>query len=498
MPTLKLIRGEQVLNLSFTGSPLLSDLLDQTGIVMHFPCGRRGICGNCGVEVSGEISKPSREEEKAGKRLGCQVRLLGDAEARIPSEEGIRAEGRKNVPFEKTGLQSLFDHSSALSDNPGTDAVVVAADIGTTTIVTDFYDQESGRLIASCAADNPQRAVSADVIGRIQAAMNGKALFLQKSVQDCLLNLAEKAGLRNSIREWICTGNTTMLTLLSGMNPEPLSQSPFQAENLFDAVIELDGKPAYLPPCLHAFIGADVLCSLLFSGVTEAREASLLCDIGTNGEIVLWKGNRGWAISAAAGPALEGVGIRQGCAGFSGAIDRVSVWGETLLADTINHQKAKGICGSGALDAAACGLSLGYIDPEGGMEEPMLLRDGISLYPEDVRQIQLAKSAIAAGMEILLRRTETEPEEIRQLILCGGFGSRMNPISAARIGLISSIFLPVTRSIGNAALEGAAMLRFLKNREKIRAIRNRMVHLQLGGMPDFNEAYLRHLRFPLS
>ncbi len=478
MSTLTIIQKDHIRRVLFAPPALLSGVLEEAGVRFDFPCGRTGRCGQCGVEITGRISDPDASEKWAGKRLACRLRLLGDAEVILP-------EAPDTIPVGADGERGR-NQGETESGRP----VLAAADLGTTTVAVDFYD-EAGRKIGSCFGDNPQQNISADVIGRTEAAMKGRGPLLRQLITGCLLDLAERSGYARRIRQWVLTGNTVMLTLLTGEDPAPLSAAPFRARRLFGESIDFEGVPAYLPPCVHAFFGADILCSLLASGIPEREGCALLCDIGTNGEMVLWKDGRGYGASVAAGPALEGAGIRRGCRGIPGAIDRVTAMGGRLMAFTLENRKAVGICGSGILDAAACGTDLGLIEHNGAMEKPMELRDGICLYPEDVRSVQLAKAALRAGMETLLEVSGTRREEIGELILCGGFGNRLNPVSAARIGLIPRDWLPVCRSMGNAALAGAGLLIREERRARAAELKERIEYISLAETSFFQSAYLR-------
>ena len=234
----------------------------------------------------------------------------------------------------------------------------------------------------------------------------------------------------------VLTGNTTMLYLLTGRNPEPLSHAPFVADCLFDMESRVLERNAYLPPCMNAFVGADISCAVLAAGQCDKDAVSLLVDIGTNGEIALWKDGTLYVASTAAGPAFEGAGISCGCASLRGAIDRVWLQDGQLRAHTIGEQRAVGICGSGLIDAVAMLLEKGEIDETGATESERLeLRDGIALLPKDIRAVQLAKAAIAAGIETLMQSAGVGPEHIETLYIAGGFGSHLDVRSAAAIGL---------------------------------------------------------------
>ncbi len=462
----------------------LSDLLEEAGAAPDYPCGRRGRCGKCSVKIRGQLSHPAPEERLPGWRLACKTQVLGDAEVFLPERVQTRVTGAGNegeILPEKAGRIT------------GTGPLTAVADIGTTTVAVDYYDAVSGKKLGTSGGDNPQQGVAADIISRLEAALQGRGELLREQIVSCLTGMARDAGALPGIREWIITGNTAMLTLLTGEDPGPLTHSPFRARRLFGETVELAGIPAYLPPCVHAFFGADALCSLMASGMAEKEGISLLCDIGTNGELVLWKNGQGYAASVAMGPALEGAGIRQGCRYMPGAIHRVTVMGGRILASTVDRCPPVGICGSGLLDAVACGLELGIIREDGTMEAPMELAGEVRLYPEDIRAVQLAKAALRAGIETLMQETHSAPEEVKELLICGGFGKGLNPISAGRIGMIPGGLLRVCRSTGNAALSGAGLLRSEAAREKAAKLCGKIRYISLAEQAYFRKAYIRFL-----
>src|SRR5699024_935882 len=212
-----------------------------------------------------------------------------------------------------------------------------------------------------------------------------------------------------------------------GRSPEPLSHAPFLADCLFDMDTTLWNRQVYLPPCMNAFVGADITCAVLASGMTRRPDTALLCDIGTNGELALWKEGHLYVTSTAAGPAFEGAGISCGCGSVPGAIDRVWVENGTIAAHTLGEQPAVGVCGSGLIDAVAAFLETEDIDETGAAElDELPLRDGVCLLPKDIRAVQLAKAAIAAGIQTLLQLAQVPESEIRQLYIAGGFGSHLN------------------------------------------------------------------------
>ena len=257
-------------------------------------------------------------------------------------------------------------------------------------------------------------------------------------------------------------------------------------------------RTVYLPPCMHAFVGADITCAVLSGGQTDRDAVSLLCDVGTNGELALWKDGRLLVTSTAAGPAFEGAGISCGCGSVGGAIDRAWVQDGRLAVHTIGNLPAVGVCGSGLIDAVAAGLALEAIDETGALEEADLpLTDGVRLLPRDIRAVQLAKGAIAAGIETMLEEAGVQSEAIAALYIAGGFGSHLNPQSAAAIGLFPAVLAPRVRVLGNAALDGAS--RLLLNQDliaKAREIARLSHHVDLGGSPRFNAHYMDCMFFP--
>ena len=490
MPTLTIRRGHQVFTHTFDAPARLADLLDQAGLPMGKPCGSRGICGKCAVLLEGNVSAPNAAEQRCGARLSCQAQVLGDASVLLPEEQPMS--------------QIEAGHATALQPGQSMPGKLGAAiDIGTTTLALRLYDLHSGDCLASSTMLNPQTTVAADVIGRIDAAMHGSLEALRLSIESALHTLLLSACAQadcspDDVTSLVVTGNTTMLYLLTGRDPATLSHAPFQADCLFDLECRLLGRNAYLPPCLHAFVGADTACALLASGMLKDGRSSLLCDIGTNGEIALWHEGHLSVASTAAGPAFEGAGISCGCGSIPGAIDRVCVENGALCIHTIGGKKPSGLCGSGLVDAVAALLKTGLIDETGAAEEdPLILAQDITLTQRDIRAVQLAKAAMAAGTAALLHAAQCGESQIASVHVAGGFGSHLNIQSAAAIGLISPDLATRVRVIGNAALDGAAMLLMNTSlREELRRQAAQAEHVRLDGNPFFSTRYVEEMLFP--
>ena len=324
-----------------------------------------------------------------------------------------------------------------------------AVDIGTTTIAAVLYRE--GRAVGTMGAWNPQSVFGADVISRMEASLEGKADKLAAIVREavsCLLTeLAEHAGeSAEAIETVIITGNTSMLYFLTQKDPRCLSRAPFEADELFGwwtigEALDLSCRKAdvYLPRCMSAFVGADITTAILGSGLTETdripgadgsrKEAAaaidtnvscgemdgvsaarsgrsrLMVDVGTNGEIVLFHKERLICCATAAGPAFEGAGISCGMRGVAGAIDHVNwengSWKVHVIGDR-EASTAEGICGSGVIDGVAGLLESGLLEDTGYLEEDVCFAGNVGLTAEDIREVQLAKGAIRAGMETLL------------------------------------------------------------------------------------------------
>ncbi len=488
MARLTIHQGHRALTVDFTPPQPLSALLLLADAGVSQPCGGRGVCGKCAVVLSGAVSVPNASEERCGSRLACQAMILGDADVTLPAVTLMQIEGGRAANLTPAApMEGLFG---------------AAVDVGTTTIALTLYDLASGRSIGAASMLNPQTRFAADVIGRIDAALKENADALQMQVESAVRALLANACAQGAIpvgevKSLAMTGNTTMLYLLTGRMPSSLSRAPFQADHLFDEECTLLDRNAYLPPCLHAFVGADTTCALLASGILDHDETALLCDVGTNGELALWHEGRLYIASTAAGPAFEGAGISCGCASVPGAIDRVDWVNGRLHCRTIGGGQAVGLCGSGLLDAVAALLDGGIMDETGYLEEdPCPLRDGLSLGQSDIRSVQLAKAATHAGVLSLLSAAGCTAGQVRQLYLAGGFGSHLSIRSAVRVGLIPSRLAGQVRGIGNAALDGAAMLLLdTAMRDKLRSLKAVVQHVRLDGNPEFAEMYVDSMMF---
>lgn len=477
-------------------SSLLSD---------DMPCGGHGRCGKCKVRARGSLSELSeserrlltREEIDEGIRLSCSAYVLGDCEI-----ESLSKGGKEIVV---TG-GDMAEHSFL----PAYKKYGVAVDIGTTTLAVRLYGSDGG-LLSEAGALNPQSVFGADVISRIEASLSGKgrelASLIRSKINELILETSSSIGISSAeIDAVVITGNTVMLYLLTGSSPESLSHAPFDADRLFGETVSassldfsaLTGDArVYLAPCIAAFVGADTVCALIAIAPDKKEYPSLTVDIGTNGEMAVYDGEGFSVCSTAAGPAFEGGGISCGMRGAPGAIDKVDIVNGELGCHVIGGGKAVGICGSGLVDAAACMLDLEIMDETGYLEEDdVYLSDKVSITQEDVRALQLAKSAINAGMLTLLDKSGASSADVKQLYVAGGFGNYLNTVNAAKIGLIPRELLGRISIVGNAALAGASMLLLdVSLREKAEKLSKDAKAVELSGDKLFAELYMNGMLF---
>ena len=416
----------------------------------------------------------------------------------------------------------------------------LAIDVGTTTVVSTLIELESGEQLASVSSLNPQAVFGGDLMSRIAFAQfnPGNLRKLHTRIIG-LLNqhiehLTRESGvLPKWIYKVVVVGNTCMHHLLLGIDPTWVGLAPYAPVMRHAMVLparELFLKVApearvCLLPLVAGFVGADAVAVALATRIHDGEDLRVAVDIGTNGEVLLGSRERLWACSAPAGPALEGGQIRHGMRGARGAIDRVTV-DDDLHLHTIGEAEALGICGSGLIDLVAGLLDAGAIDWTGLIRVddrdglPPRLRDRITMRGEertvivarageagapreivltqdDVRQVQLAKGAIASGIAMLQRVARIGPEALTELLLAGGFGNYVSIASAQRIGLIPVLPRGTVRYVGNAAALGAQLC-LLSESERALAERvaERMEHVSLATHPDFEEIFVDAMNFP--
>jgi uncharacterized 2Fe-2S/4Fe-4S cluster protein (DUF4445 family) len=481
------------------GTPL-QEILFEYGV--EFPCGGHGRCRGCRVKIlSGDAPWTPEEEEilsraelADGWRLACRSLASGDVTLEIRQWEAA----------------ILADHSS-FKFRPG-EGLGIAVDLGTTTLAAQLLDLATGDVLAVRTGLNPQAAYGGDVMSRIQYALSpGGQPRLEKlirsGIRDLILGLLAAAGGGREIRDVVIVGNTVMHHLFCGVDITPLAHYPFEPARDGLEIMESEAlgwkipgsPPVRFLPCLGGFVGSDILAGIVASGMHESRELVALVDLGTNGEIVLGDRERMLCASTAAGPAFEGARIRMGMQATTGAISAVEISDGRHHCRVLGGAPARGICGSGLVDAVAAGLKLGIIQPNGrfaaGLQE-WHLTPAVALFQADIRELQLAKAAIAAATHLLLLRWQAERADVRHVYLAGAFGNYVDRTSARRIGLINFPFHIVEPS-GNTALLGAKMV--LCNSEltdDFADLRGRIRHVPLAADPLFEDSFVDCMSFP--
>lgn len=461
------------------------------------PCGGKGRCGKCRILADGALTPLSDTERRLltpaeiemGVRLACMTRPLGYCT--------VVTSGVENEVILASGSRDRIDGTASFEH------YAVAADIGTTTVAALLYDT-NGSLLSEATRPNPQGCYGADVISRIEAAIAGKdgeiCLSIRSALDDLITTLAAKAQISVAmIDRAVITGNTVMLSFLVGEDVKPLSAAPFVPNDLFGRAIRaedlglstlLPHTRVYLPPAISAFVGADTTCAILASRLFS-YDGAILADIGTNGEMALWKRGELTVCSVAAGPAFEGVGISCGMRAAEGAVSGATICDGKIEAGVIGGGIARGICGSGLLDAVACMLDCGATDESGYMDDDFEISMGVALTPKDIRMVQLAKSAFCAGILTLSKEAKAGADDIDALLVAGGFGSYLSGDSAARIGLFPSELAHKIHTLGNAALHGAAMMLFDEDLEtSATEIAHKAIVLDLSKSKTFSEYYM--------
>ncbi len=380
---------------------------------------------------------------------------------------------------------------------PEQDGIGIAADIGTTSVCMNAYRLHDGRLLASASAYNAQSRFADDVIGRAGAAVNGQAEALKNAVTDCLSALENTVDPDHlPVSRRVFCGNTAMLYLLTGKDASCFCSAPFHAEDLFGKVADVNGKNVYLPSCVHAFAGADLVCGIADTLRCLPGETEMLIDIGTNGEIALWNGKDLFCASTAAGPCFEGAGLCCGMRAVSGAVSECFAVNGRVFAKTTDNSPARGICGSGMTDLVACLLDLEILEPSGRMDQDRFhIDENVYVTADDIRRFQVAKAAVQAGILTLMK--EAGCEKADRVFLSGAFGTAARFSSLFRTGLLPAGMRGKTAAAGNTALNGASrMLTDMSFRERAAKLARNAVYIPLAEHPSFARLFTCCMSFP--
>ncbi len=478
------------------------------------------------------LPAPSLEDDRADT-----ARLAETLKVSLQIEPGLLPMLATRLRLFNWRIRAVMDRDcllDVLSADAAPPVLGAAFDLGTTTVVGTLFDLTTGQPRAVASSLNNQIAHGDDVLARIRHARENSegARQLQaavlKTLNDILRSLAEQAEVpATAVYSVTLAGNTAMQQLLLGLDSRALGEVPFVP--VFDQALDLSASHAGLMvnpfarlrvfPQVGGFVGGDTVSCMLAAEFDQLKAPALLIDIGTNGEIALFTGKEIFCASTAAGPAFEGARISCGMRATSGAIDQITWRDNDLACHTIGNATPAGLCGTALIDATAELLRTGiledtgrFLDPEEIENQPPALRerlvedngapafclaDNVLLRQQDIRELQLATAAIRAGVEILLKLANLTPDDLRDVFLAGAFGNLIRPVNAQRIGLLPAVPLDRIRFIGNASSLGAKIALLNRHAQTRTAALCRMSrHIDLGNLPDFQDAFVGAIIFP--
>ncbi|HUU18999.1 MAG TPA: ASKHA domain-containing protein [Sedimentisphaerales bacterium] len=514
--------------ISIHAGATLFEAAGQAGIILNTVCGGKGTCKKCLVNL----------EPDGREVLACQHNIQSDLTVTIPA--GSRFFEQKILEH---GIDTQIDLAATVHEKYQEKAATgkifgIAVDIGTTTVVAKLINMADGECHATEATINPQSRYGDDVISRIAYAQDDEKLAeLHKAIIDCVNGLTTKLCKKTSINpkhiyEMCVVGNTTMNHIFLKLPVTQLGQAPYKAFSLDAhdipaAQLHLEMNPAgniHTVENIAGFVGSDTIAVALAVDIDSTEEMTLVVDIGTNGELVLGTKDKLYAASCAAGPALEGARITCGSRAAEGAIEAVVVNEDDIDLDVIGNASPRSICGSGLIDAVAVMLELGIIDHTGRFVEKEKIEGKVSpaifsrireeqsqpafllaendgagtvyLTQKDIRQMQLAKAAIRAGIRLLQKRIGLEDCDIEHILLAGAFGNYIRKESALRIGLLPTVPVEKIRFVGNAAASGAWMVLVSRHyRETARELAGKIKYIEIAHEPEFQDVYADSMLF---
>ena len=476
------------------------DVLQAQRIDIHATCGGVGTCRRCQVLV--------RDAEGLSYRLACKT----------PVADGME------VVVEAVGAIDVVQSGTTRAFPPDGDAsgYGMAVDIGTTTLVAHLHDLATGERLATVGRSNPQIAFGSDVISRISASVDGKLDLMTTAIQDAMREMKAKLCKRarispDDVTRVAIAGNTVMQHIAVGLPPDTIGVNPFTPLSLFgdEHVIEGLGT-CYFAQCIAGYVGGDITAGMLAREI-DADGTHLFIDLGTNGEMALAANGRIACCATAAGPVFEGANVRFGMPASAGAISKVAFEDGAVVTQVLGDVEPIGLCGTGLIDAVALVVRLGIVDESGYLLDADELDESLahlvgneddrnvfyltadkSVYitQDDVRNLQLAKAAVCAGVLTLVDAMGIAVSDIESLEIAGGFGAYLNLQSAAEIGLFPEVLLPCALSVGNTSGEGAtALLVSSAARQREAEIVGKCDYLELSTSAKFNGFYIEMMEF---
>jgi uncharacterized 2Fe-2S/4Fe-4S cluster protein (DUF4445 family) len=501
----------------------LLEAMRRQGLSYRAECGGRGTCGKCRIRViAGELEIIaqdrrlfSEEELEQGLRLSCKA--YPKEYCTIELLAGYETNGYDIVTELKNRKTAVLPRESTMNSSEinilsSEEGYLIAIDLGTTTLAFSLIESVSVKVIRTHTAMNPQRAYGTDVITRIKAAGEGKLNELKDMIRKELyqgiitLTSMEEVDLHN-IRRIAIAGNTTMGHLLLGYDCGGLGVYPFTPVDITTITMDFaelfpsqEHIPVVVLPGISAFVGGDITAGLLACGCDRTERMNLIVDLGTNGEMALGNKNRLLVTSTAAGPAFEGGNISCGVGSIPGAITHVTIEAGACRYETIGDNPPVGICGTGVIEIVSELLKTGQMDETGLLAEPFFEQGygigKLTFTQKDVRELQLAKAAVRAGIETLIQRYGISYDEIDKVYLAGGFGYKMDILKAVHIGLLPPELTGKVEAVGNSSLSGA--IEYLTDRTaeaRVRQILAAASEIHLSNDKDFNDYYIEYMSF---
>ena len=468
----------------------------RSGIIISAPCGGRGHCGKCRVRLlEGQVCGDMPDAD--GTVRACAAVPLSDIAIDCPAYGELSVNG--------------ISRAASIRDRPA--RAGIALDIGTTTVSARLVDLDTSSTLDTISELNDQRPFGADVMSRVGAAKSGKTgeLFtlINRQTERIIKSFKERWDIPK-IEKLAVGANTTMLHFFLNVDPSGMAELPFtpvflEERELKGEALSLSVKDVTVLPSISAFIGADIsagLTALDILDIVRAPGPSFFIDVGTNGEMALCNQGNIYCCSTAAGPAFEGAEISCGIGGIKGAISGVKLAQDKtadLSLTTIGNVPPVGICGSGLVDAVAVMLKQGIIDDTGFMSGPtkeFSLAPGVSITGKDIRQFQLAKSAIISGIKILCKNAGLHPREIKSVFVAGGFGFYINKQNAVDSGIFPQEFLEPLSVCGNLSLQGTMECLTEKDfLERCKKIISRCAVIDLAADPAFTDEFAENMMF---
>ncbi|MDP7088645.1 MAG: ASKHA domain-containing protein [Dehalococcoidia bacterium] len=520
----------------------LFDFADSLSVRVPTSCGRTGECHECIVEIrkGAEAITPQTTSEKflrGDYRLACQA-FVADQSAEIEFAilrrqpriltSGLKRDVTLRPSYTRFEQDVVFDSPKGpVTVDRYTGAIYgIAADLGTTTVVLNLVNLESGEIEYTASFENPQRFGGSDVMNRISYDGGPDSGELQSVIVSSInFEIGEMVRIlnirRRQIFEIVAVGNTTMRDLFFGIDVQSIGTRPYKSlveeefkagERVTTALttsasglgLRIHPKAiAYGGPLIASHIGADTAADILALGIEDQIEPVILVDVGTNTEVVIGNREKLYAASCPAGPAFEGGQVTYGMPGYDGAVEKIVIddQGSVVSQDVIGDAPPVGICGSGLIDLLAELRRVNLMDELGKFSDgsgsyEFSEDNGLTLSRSDISALAQAKAANYCGQAIVLREYGLPTDSFEKLYLAGGFANYVNESNAIDIGFIANVPIEKVQKVGNVSLEGAViMLLSTSKRREIEKLATTVQHIELETAPDFFDFFVEGCMF---